>query len=257
MKKTSSTELSGLKNNSPIAGQPAFVSTHWQHSQPAFADIPWQHGKPNLLSIPPSQWKQLMLQARNYDPRAIETFTTLALPIAEHYSSIPKVAAVLGKEEAYCIANQTMMNFLMQERLREETQDIPTMLKQAIRCDLMNQMDRIKNRRQFEIDSRSGANGQTEEEAEDDTDVIANLPGDKRLEPERQALQDEQKQLVQKCLHYLSAKEKKVILGIYFRQLSVEEIAAELHCSVNVVSTTKYRAFRKLRKLFTENNITF
>ena len=147
-----------------------------------------------------------------------------------------------------------MMNFLMQEQLRDERQDIPTMLKQAIRCDLMNQMERIKNRGLFEIGSRSGSNGQAEED-DDDTDVLARLPGDKRLEPERQALQVEQKRLVQKCLHYLSEKERKVIVGIFFRQLSVEEMAEELRCSVNVVSTTKYRAFRKLRQLFTEQNI--
>lgn len=255
MKKTSSTDLSELTNNSMIAGQPVFAGTHWQPRQPDFTAIPWQHGQPDLLSIPANQLKQLMLQARAYDPRAIEIFTTLALPIAKHYSSIPKVAAVLGKEEAYSIANHTMMNFLMRERLRDEKQDIPTMLKQAIRCDLMNQMERIKNRRQFETGNRSVSNGQAEDEEDDDTDVIANLPGDKRLEPERQALQDEQKLLVQKCLHYLSAKEKKVILGIFYRQLSVEEMATELHCSVNVVSTTKYRAFRKLRKLFTEKNL--
>ena len=254
MKKTSSSDLSEFTNNSTITGQPAFTSKHWQTIQPDFTAIPWPHGQPDLLSIPANQLKQLMLQARTYDPRAIEFFAVLAQPIAKHYSSIPKVAAVLGKEEAYSIANHTMMNFLMQEQLRDEKQDIPTMLKQAIRCDLMNQMERIKNRGQFEIGSRSGSNGQAEEDY-DDTDVLARLPGDKRLEPERQALQDEQKRLVQKCLHYLSEKERKVIVGIFFRQLSVEEMAAELRCSVNVVSTTKYRAFRKLRQLFTEQNI--
>ena len=255
MKKTANTDLSEVTTNSQISGQPAFASKRWPHSQADFTPIPWQHGQPDLLSIPRSQWKQLMLRARNYDPRAIETFTTLALPIAKHYSQIPKFAAVLGKEEAYSIANHTMMNFLMQERLRDEKQDIPTMLKQAIRCDLMNQMDRIKNRRQFETGSESGTGRQTAEDEDDATDVIARLPADSRAEPERQALKNEQKRLVQECLHYLSPKEKQVIQGIFYRQLSVEEMAAEMHCSVNIVSTAKYRAMVKLRKLFTEKDI--
>ena len=255
MKKSSNKDLSEVTTNSQIPGQPAFASKRWQHSQPDFTAIPWKHGQPDLLSIPWHQWKQLMLRARDYDPRAIETFTTLALPIAKHYSSIPKVAAVLGKEEAYCIASHTMMNFLMQERLRDEKQDIPTMLKQAIRCDLMNQMDRIKNRRQFETGSGSAAGKQAEEEEDDTTDVIACLPADSRTESEHQALKNEQKRLVQECLQYLSPKEKKVIQGIFYRQLSVEEMAAEMHCSVNIVSTAKYRAMVKLRKLFAEKDI--
>lgn len=256
MKKTSSTDLSEFTNNSMIAGQSAFVSTHWQPRQPdCITAIAWPQKPPDLLSIPADQLKQLMRQARNYDPRAIEIFTTLAMPIAKHYSSLPNVVSVLGKDEAYGIANHTMMDFLMHERLRKEKQDIPTMLKQAIRCDLMNQMERIKNRRQFETGSRSGSKGKAEDEEDDDTDVIANLPGDKRLEPERQALQDEQKRLVQECLHYLSPKEKIVIQGLFYRQLSVEEMAAEMHCSVNIVSTAKYRAMVKLRKLFTDKQI--
>jgi len=255
MDKTISKNVSGFTNNSEASDQPAFVSNRWQPDRPDYTiAIDWPQTPPDLLSIPANQLKQLMLQARAYDPRAIEIFTTLAMPIAKYYSSLPNVVSVLGKDEAYSIANHTMMDFLMHERLRKEKQDIPTMLKRAIRCDLMNQIDRIKNRRHFETYSKPGNSSQSEDD-DDNTDVIANLPADTRLEPEHQTLLAEQKHQVRECLKYLSPKEKKVIIGFFYRQLSVAEIAGELHCSKLCVSTAKYCALKKLRRIFEEQHV--
>lgn len=255
MDKTISKNVSGFTSNSMVHDQPAFVSNRWQPSQPdCITAIAWPQTPPDLLSIPANQLKQLMMQARAYDPRAIEIFATLAMPIAKHYSSLPNVVSVLGKDEAYGIANHTMMDFLMHERLRKEKQDIPTMLKRAIRCDLMNQMDRIKNRRHFETYSKPGNSSQSEDD-DDNTDVIANLPADTRFEPEHQTLLAEQKHRVRECLQYLSPREKQVINGIFYRQLSVAEIARELHCSKLCVSTAKYCALKKLRRIFTEQQV--
>ena len=255
MDKTISKNVSGFTNHSMVPDQPAFVSNHWQPSWPnCTIAIAWPQTPPDLLSIPANQLKQLMLQARAYDPMAIEIFTTLAMPIVKYYSSLPNVVSVLEKDEAYSIANHTMMDFLMHERLRNEKQDIPTMLKRAIRCDLMNQIDRIKNRRHFETYSKPGNSSQSEDD-DDNTDFIANLPADTRLEPERQALLAEQKHRVRECLQYLSPKEKKVIIGFFYRQLSVAEIAGELHCSKLCVSTAKYCALKKLRRIFAEQQI--
>ena len=253
MEKVSSIDLSEFSNSYNLSGCPAFASKRWQHGRPDSINAPWPRSQPDLLSVSGRQLKQLMLQARKYDPRAIEIFTTWAIPIVKHYSNLTKIVSVLGKEEASSIANHTMMEFLMHEQLRDEKLDIPTMLKQAIRCDLMNQMDRMKNRRQFETHNKP-ANSQSEDDDED-TDVTVNLPGNPRLEPEHMALLAEQKRLVRECLQYLSPKEKLVIQGIFFRQLRVEEIAVELHCSTNIVSTAKYRALKKLRKLFIEKHV--
>ena len=255
MDKTISKNVSGFTNHSAVPDQPAFVSNRWQPDWPDYTiTIAWPQTPPDLLSIPANQLKQLMLQARAYDPRAIEIFTTLAMPIAKYYSSLPNVVSVLGKDEAYSIANHTMMDFLMHERLRKEKQDIPTMLKRSIRCDLMNQIDRIKNRRYFETSSKPGNSSQSEDD-DDNTDVIANLPADTRLGPEHQTLLAEQKHLVRECLQYLSPREKQVIHGIFYRQLSVAEIAVELHCSKLCVSTAKYCALKKLRRIFEEQHV--
>ena len=255
MDKTISKNVSGFTNNSEVPDQPAFVSNRWQPDWPDYTiTIAWPQTPPDLLSIPANQLKQLMLQARAYDPRAIEIFTTLAMPIAKHYSSLPNVVSVLGKDEAYGIANHTMMDFLMHERLRNDKQDIPTMLKRAIRCDLMNQIDRIKNRRHFETYTKPGNSSQSEDD-DDNTDFIANLPADTRLEPERQALLAEQKHRVRECLQYLSPKEKQVIIGFFYRQLSVAEMAAELQCTTNAISLAKRSALYKLRRIFAEQQI--
>ena len=255
MDKTISKTVSGFTNNSAVPDQPAFVSNRWQPDRPDYTiAIAWPQTPPDLLTIPADQLKQLMRQARTYDPRAIEIFTTLAMPIVKYYSSLPNVVSVLEKDEAYSIANHTMMDFLMHERLRNEKQDIPTMLKRAIRCDLMNQIDRIKNRRHFETYSKPGNSSQSEDD-DDNTDVIANLPADTRLGPEQQTLLAEQKHQVRECLKYLSPKEKKVIIGFFYRQLSVAEIAGELHCSKLCVSTAKYCALKKLRRIFEEQHV--
>ena len=98
MDKTIRKNVSGFTNNSEVPDQPAFVSNRWQPDWPDYTiTIAWPQTPPDLLSIPANQLKQLMLQARTYDPRAIEIFTTLAMPIAKYYSSLPNVVSVLGK----------------------------------------------------------------------------------------------------------------------------------------------------------------
>ena len=125
MDKTIRKNVSGFTNNSEASSQPAFDSNRWQPDWPDYTiDIAWPQTPPDLLSIPANQLKQLMLQARAYDPRAIEIFTTLAMPIVKYYSNLPNVVSVLEKDEAYSIANHTMMDFLMHERLRNEKQPV-------------------------------------------------------------------------------------------------------------------------------------
>lgn len=82
MDKTIRKNVSGFTNNSEVPDQPAFVSDRWQPDWPDYTiTIAWPQTPPDLLSIPANQLKQLMLQARAYDPRAIEIFTTLKTTI--------------------------------------------------------------------------------------------------------------------------------------------------------------------------------
>ena len=73
--------------------------------------------------------------------------------------------------------------------------------------------------------------------------------------PEYLALQEERDRMVWECLQHLGPKERTVITGFYFRQLSIREIAAEMNCSTANVSSTKRNALYKLRKLFEEKQV--
>ena len=65
----------------------------------------------------------------------------------------------------------------------------------------------------------------------------------------------EQKHRVRECLQYLSPKEKQVIIGFFYRQLSVAEMAAELQCTTNAISLAKRSALYKLRHIFAEQHV--
>ena len=147
-----------------------------------------------------------------------------------------------------------MIDFLLYEPLRNASpQDIPRMLAQAIKCDLINQVRRLKMRNHYEthhIRSRS-----SQEDTEEDKDELANLPADSREEPENRLLQAELNRRVQACIKQLRPKEQTVINSLFFRQLSVTETARELGCTPGSVTMTKRRAMEKLRKLFIRRHV--
>ena len=60
---------------------------------------------------------------------------------------------------------------------------------------------------------------------------------------------------VRDCLQYLGKREQQVIQSFFFRQLSVPEIAREMHCTSACVSATKKNALYKLRRIFEEQQI--
>ena len=254
MDKRSNTKAHRRKTHTVPAGQPVFPSQRWPSGQPDGNDFPWQPGAYDLLTIPQPYLERLMQQARKFDPRAIEAFTALAIPVVKHYSNIRYYATLLGKEEARSIAIQTALEFLMHDKLRGKTKDIPSMLKRAIHCDLQNQAERVTNRLRMELRGTAGAANQETEEA-DAADVIQSLPADPRSEPEQQALLAEQRRLVRESLQSLSPRERQVILRLFFHRQRVAEIAVAMHCTPNAVSLLKYSALRKLRKVFTEKEI--
>ena len=68
-------------------------------------------------------------------------------------------------------------------------------------------------------------------------------------------LQAEQERTVRDCLQCLGEKERQVIHGYFFRQLTVTEIAREMHCSPDCVTSAKRHALKKLREIFAEKQI--
>ena len=196
----------------------------------AEADIPW------------NEVQTLLPLTQQHDAAALARLMVLLQPLAEKMSSIPYFASMLGKEDARSIANLTMLELIQEPAPREGWYDFPGLLKQAIQCDLVNQCHRRETFRSREK--------QIMDDGEEDAPT--EWPDDSRKEPEQQVLQHDRNHRVRNCLQKLSAKDRLVIIDFYFRQMSVAEIAAELHCSENSISLAKRHGLQRLRKLFTE-----
>ena len=153
-------------------------------------------------------------------------------------------ASALGKDEAYCIAAMSMITFWNRASLTGDLRNIPGQLYHVMKCDLLNQIDLHKTRSRREVPY--DANSETGSEGGEWPEPLA----DSRDEPEQQVLQSEWNRKVRDCLQHLGAKERQVIQGFFFRQLSVTEIAREMHCTPACVSSTKRNALYKLRKIF-------
>ena len=116
-------------------------------------------------------------------------------------------------------------------------------------CDLKNQIDRQNTRRRREVHHKAdkGTEG-SDDEWQDPLAVNRN-------EPEEQVLQTEWNHSVRDCLQYLGKKERQVIQGFFFRQLSVTEIAKEMHCRPDRRTSAKRHALKRLRRICTEQQI--
>lgn len=221
--------------------------------EPELTDLFRQPKRPDFTSFPRLWLKQLMLLARQGDTRATEFFYWLAEPLIVKYSKVPYFVSLLGKDDIRSIAALSIIDFVMNEPLKDGEQDIPRMLKRVIHCDLLNHTHLLERRSHFEKNCNSSGNGEEDDGAE--TDELAVLPADRQYEPEYQTLREERKRIVRECLQCLGSKEKYVINGFFFKQRSVAEIAEELHCSAVTVSLAKYNALKKLRRVFAEKDI--
>ena len=183
---------------------------------------------PNSLPVAKAgAWQQLPPLLRNYrqgDTQAIGPVCVITEPLVDRISNLPYFVEELGKEETRSRVTLSLLELLQDMPPEEDGQVIYRKLLRAIKCDLLNQVQRARTRRRRE---RREAN-----------------------EPEYQVMQRDFNRRVRKCLQYLSPAEQSVIHGFFFRQLSVEEIAAELRCSVANVSASKRNALNKLREIF-------
>ena len=205
------------------------------------------------IEIPDADWELLLAKSRQGDKTAFQILCCQGKPLADKISSKRYFAATLG-EEACSIATQTMAEFFSCEPRDKEEKDIPRQLCQAIKCDLLNQIRKQETRNRHEqYQNADDRNGENKEEG---TDIAASLPADSRKEPENQLLENEYRQNIRECLKDLGAKERQVIEGFFFRQLSMAEIAREMHCTANNTYVLKNAALRKLRKIFDEKQIT-
>lgn len=198
------------------------------------------------LFISSPDWEPILDRYRKGDTSVFGLLCCKANPLVKKISGRRYYAASLGREEAYSIAAMTMVDFWSKEALTCNPADISRQLIRAMNCDLLNQIKRNGNRSQREV------HPDTESETEDERQEYI----DGRIaDPEQDILRKEWNRRVRDCLKYLGKMERQVITGFFFRQMSIAEIAEELHSNTNTVSVTKRNALNKLREVFTDKQI--
>ena len=78
---------------------------------------------------------------------------------------------------------------------------------------------------------------------------------DKALLPDEEMVLSERNKNIVDSLHKLSDKHREVIELVYFKELSIKEIAKMLDISENTVKTRMFYARSKLKEIFSNTNI--
>ncbi len=217
----------------------------------ALKDIPSRRPDPlpgekeSALLFSPD-WEPILERYRQGDTSVFGLLCCKSNPLVKKISGRRYYSARLGKEEAYSIAAMTMVDFWNSKALSCEPAEIPRHLTQAINCDLLNQIRRNENRSLREIHS----------EAENESPDGQVFTAGNIIDPEQDVLRKEWNRDVRNCLKYLGKRERQVITGLFFRQMSVAELAAELHANTNAVSLARRDALKKLREVFRDKHIT-
>ena len=214
----------------------------------AASPLPYEDGADSSV-YSTVDWEPLLTQYHKGDKQVLPLLCCQSRPLVDRISRNPYYATALGRDEAYSIAAMSMVNFWNRTDLTENPKNLPGQLYHAMECDLKNQMDRQNTRRRREIHHKTdnGTEG-TDDEWQDPLAVNRN-------EPEELVLQTEWNRNVRDCLQYLGKKERQVIQGFFFRHLSVTEIAKEMKCSPDSVTSAKRHALKRLRSIFAEQKI--
>lgn len=194
-------------------------------------------------------WEPLLKQYHKGDKRFFQLLCCRSKPLVDKISQKYYFVTALGRDEAYSIAAMSMVNFWARVKPGTDSRNIPGQLYHTMECDLKNQIDRQKTRHRREI------HYETDSETEDTENEWQDPLADTSNEPEEQMLQEEWNRSVRDCLQQLGKKERQVIRGYFFRQLSVSEIAKEMECSPDSVTSAKRHALKRLRDIFAEKQI--
>ena len=214
----------------------------------AASPLPYEDGADSSV-YSTVDWEPLLTQYHKGDKQVLPLLCCQSRPLVDRISRNPYYATALGRDEAYSIAAMSMVNFWNRTDLTENSKNLPGQLYHAMECDLKNQIDRQNTRRRREVHHKADGG---KERADDDWQAP---PADSRDDPEQKMLQAEWNHKVRDCLQYLGKREQQVIQSFFFRQLSVPEIAREMHCTSACVSATKKNTLYKLRSIFTEQKI--
>ena len=230
-----------------LENNPAWPVGPVHPTKPADCTLPQDPGADPLTCH--RDWGPLLERYHKGDKKVFQLLCCRSKPLVDKISRKQYYAKTLGRDEAYSIAAMSMVNFWNRKDLTGNTRNLPGLLYHTMECDLINQIDRQNTRRRREV------HYETDSETEGTADEWQDPLADSRYEPEEQALQNDWNRRVRDCLQYLGKKERQVIHGFFFRQLSVTEIAKEMECSPDSVTSAKRHALKRLRSIFAEQQI--
>ena len=181
-------------------------------------------------------WNPEIYLAQQGDTKAMRRTCAKAEPIVDQFGKVSYFVNLLGKDEVRSIASLSLVEFVMSYPGGVPDEEVPALIKQAIKCDLSNSVHRLEYRRGKEEAPPTNA----------DTGSPSAPPYG---EPEACLLQNAYAQTVQDAIQHLNRNEQTVIQFYYFRQETTNEIAVRLGCSVQNVRKIKRRALTRLRSL--------
>ena len=166
--------------------------------------------------------------------------------LAQQVGKVSYFVGWLGKDEVRSIASLALVEFIMSYSGGVPDEEIPALIKQVIKCDLINSVHRMEYRRSKEDASSFTPDTGSPENSSGDTGSPSAHP---HGEPEACLLQNAYAQTVQDAIQHLNRNEQTVIQLYYFRQETINEIAARLGCSPRFVRKTRRKALLRLRGL--------
>ena len=181
-------------------------------------------------------WNPEIYLAQQGDTKAMRRTCAKAEPIVDQFGKVSYFVNLLGKDEVRSIASLSLVEFVMSYPGGVPDEEVPALIKQAIKCDLINSVHRLEYRR-------------GKEEAPPTNGDTGSPSAPPYGEPEACLLQNAYAQTVQDAIQHLNRNEQTVIQFYYFRQETTNEIAVRLGCSVQNVRKIKRRALTRLRSL--------
>ena len=189
-------------------------------------------------------WNNEIYLAQQGDTQATQRICANAEPIVDQFGKVSYFVNRLGKDEVRSIATLALIEFVMSFPGGVPDEEVPPLIKQVIKCDLINSVHRLVYRYSKEETFSSGPDtGSVENSSGDTASPFAPPYG----EPEACLLQKTYAQKVQDAIQHLNRMEQTVIQSYYFRQETTNEIADRLGCSAQNVRKTKRKALRRLR----------
>ena len=95
-------------------------------------------------------WNEEIYLARQGDTQAVRRTCATAEPIVDQFGKVSYFVGWLGKDEVRSIASLALVEFIMSYSGGVPDEEIPALIKQVIKCDLINSVHRMEYRRSKE-----------------------------------------------------------------------------------------------------------